>query len=242
MVKPLCWVKRVFKAGLGLIALTLFLLVVSFSCNFNGGKGVKDEGVIEYAITYPDSATMRYDSNMRPEKLIVKFKGKKTLTNIQGLSGAVSLSFIHNVDERLTIILVKLFNKKLFYTENYNDGDLPLVYSQMPKVLIKPSSDNVNFKGYNCFRYIGAFEGDSLNKFDILYTNQIGVENPNEKTPYASINGLLMAFTVKLYGQTMNLKAINIRSGNVHSSDFEVPRDYEMVSKETINDIFELMQ
>jgi hypothetical protein len=241
MVKPLCLIKRVFKPGFGLIALSLFLLVFTFSCNFNGRKGIKDEGVIEYSITYPDSATMRYESNMRPEKMIVKFKEKKTLTNIQGLSGAVSLSFIHNVDERLTIILVKLFNKKLFYTEKYNDGDLPLVYSQMPKVMLEPTSDNVKFQGYDCFRYIGVFEGDSLKKFDILFTNQIGIENPNEKTPYASINGLLMAFTVKLYGQTMNLRAISISKGNVHDSDFEVPRDYEMVSKETINDIFELM-
>lgn len=242
MVKPFGREKRKFIKGLGVNVLALFLLLFIFSCSLNEGKGLKNEGQIEYSITYPDSATMRYDSNMRPEKLVVKYKEKKTLTNIQGLSGAVSLSFIHNVDERLTIVLVKLFNKKLFYTENYNDGDLPMVYSQMPKVIIKPTSDNVTLKGYNCFRYIGVFEGDSLNKFDILFTNQLGVENPNEKTPYASINGLLMAFTVKLYGLTMNLKASKISRGKVQSSDFEVPKDYEMVSKETINDIFELMK
>lgn len=228
--------------GIGLKVLTLSVLLLNQSCDFNGGKGLSEEGVVEYAITYPDSSSKRFDSNMRPEKLVVKFKNKKTLTSIQGLSGAVSLSFIHKSDESSTIILVKLFNKKLYYTENYKKGEMPLVYLQMPKLIIKPTNDIVKVQNYECSRYIGSFEDDSLNKFDILFTNQLGVTNPNEKTPYAAIDGLLMVFTLKMYGQTMSLNATSISKGKVHNSDFEIPKDYERVSKETINDVFELMQ
>ncbi len=242
MAKPLYWLKLKMVNGSRLIVLVLIALILNLSCDFNGEKGLNEEGVIEYAITYPDSSSMQFDSNMRPEKLVVKFKNKKTLTSIQALSGAVSLSFIHKSDESSTIILVKLFNKKLYYTENYNSGEMPLVYSQMPNVIIKPTNDIVEIQNYKCSRYIGSFEDDSLSKFDILFTNQIGVANPNEKTPYAAIDGLLMAFTIKMYGQTMSLNATSISKGKVHNSDFEIPKGYEMVSKETINDIFELMQ
>lgn len=202
------------------------------------------EGVIEYSVTYPDSLSkpLKYDPSLRPDKMIVKFKNNKTISVVQGLSGAISFSFIQNPEKSESVTLIKLFNKKFFFKEVFNDTVLPLLYYQMPKLIILPLDEATQWLGFKCKNAEGRFLTDSLLPFSIMHTHEIAIDNPNIKTPYEPIDGVLLRFRVRLWGQTMQLEAVQVKHENINDSDFLIPSDHEAITKETLNDILALVQ
>lgn len=223
------------------VTLSVFSTIF-YSCDQLTSKPIS-EGIIEYAISYPDTLLpIRYDPSLRPNKMLVKFKDNKTLTIIQGMSGSLSFSLVQNVKGNHQLILIKLFNKKFYYEDNFEEGELPLIFRQMPNLVIKPTDDFVRYKKYKCNRAVAYFTDDSLSSFEVLHTPDIAIANPNLNTPYQQLQGVLMKFRLKLWGQTMQMDAIKVKSTNIPDDDFTVPKGYELITRDVLADIITLVQ
>ncbi len=215
---------------------------IFFSCNLLTNKPIS-EGIIEYAISYPDTLLpIRYDPSLRPNKMLVKFKNNKTLTIIQGMSGSISFSLVQNVKGNHQLILIKLFNKKFYYEDSFEEGELPLIFRQMPNLVIEQNDEFVRYTKYKCNRAEVFFTDDSLNRFEVLHTSEIAIANPNLNTPYQQLQGVLLKFRLKLWGQTMQMDAIKVKGTNIPDDDFTVPKGYELITRDVLTDIITLVQ
>jgi len=222
--------------------LIFLLLVVLSACkNFRSKKNF-NEGTIEYAIQVENGSKSNMNSSMIPNKIVVKFRDNNTSNKIEGLSGAVTLTYINNVEGKNSIVLVKLLNKKLFYEEPLINGGLPSTYSAMPRLIIQKTNDLIDFQGYKCNKAIATFDDSTSYSFEILYTNEIKITNPNANTPFDSIEGVMLKFNVKLYKHLLSISATNIKQEDIPMDNFTIPSDYAKVSRRTIEDFLSLLQ
>jgi len=221
-----------------LVVITIFC----YSCQTTSPKANFTEGVIEYNITYNDSVNLKYNTNLLPSLMTIKFREGQSLNRIEGFSGAIALTYISSTETKSNIVLVKIFNKKLFYKEPQKQGQEHLLFSQMPQINIEKQTQEFEFNGYTCRKAIAHFQ-DSLNtSFEIIYTNDLGIVAPNANTPFADIEGLMLKFKIKVGKYLMTLDAANISKEKVKLNEFVIPAEYEEVNKETIYNVLELMQ
>ncbi len=211
------------------------------SCGKKASRKNIIEGEITYTIGY-DSIPMKYDKDLLPSVMTIRFKDNNTSNTITGLSGAVSLSFINNVAMQSSITLVKLFNKKLYYLEPYDSTQYSISYSEMPKLSIQLTDETLVLNGYNCKKAVGQFADSTHLQFEIVYTNEIGIARPNAFTPFEAIDGVMLKFKIKLYNQVMTMEATEIKPVSVSMDEFSIPPDYEQVDRETIKEVILLLQ
>lgn len=218
------------------------LFIVLMGCNTNRSKNNFNEGTIEYSIQFDGNDGSKINTNMLPNKLTVKFRNDNTSNKIEGLSGSVNLTFIKNLDDNNLIVLVNLWSKKLFYQDSLLKANLPNAYAGMPDISIEKTDEIVRFKGYNCKKAIAHYKDSSNFTFDILYTNDINITNPNANTPFELIDGVMLKFSIKFNKYLMTISSTSIKSEEISMDEFTVPSGYEKVSKRTIEDLVSLMQ
>jgi len=218
------------------------LFIVLMGCNTNRSENNFNEGTIEYSIQFDGNDGSKINTNMLPNKLTVKFRDDNTSNKIEGLSGSVNLTFIKNLDDNNLIVLVNLWSKKLFYQDSLLKANLPNAYAGMPDISIEKTDEIVRFKGYNCKKAIAHYKDSSNFSFDILYTNDINIANPNANTPFELIDGVMLKFSIKFNKYLMTISSTSIKPEKISMDEFNVPSGYEKVSKRTIEDLVSLMQ
>ncbi|MBN1990336.1 MAG: hypothetical protein JW783_13120 [Bacteroidales bacterium] len=225
-----------------LVFLIVVISSICYSCQPASKSSNFTEGVIEYEITYNDSLNLKYNTNLLPNLMVIKFKDGNSLNRIEGFSGAIALTYINSKESNSNIVLVKILNKRLFYQENKESAQEHLFFSQMPELRLEKQPEEFEYNGYKCKKAIAHLK-DSLNTtFEIIYTNDIGISAPNANTPFAEIEGVMMRFNIKLGNYLMTLDVSRISKENVKSNEFSIPTDYEKVNRETIYNVLELMQ
>lgn len=230
---------RINYAILGLFTFSFILLV---GCIDKTPSKNFTEGYIEYSIEYEDDQPSKYGNNLRPTKMVVKFKNNNTINKIEGLSGAFSFAFIQNLETQTNYTLVKLLNKKLFYQEPIVDGSYPFAYHEMPSLTFNFTNEETEILGFDCRKVIATYN-DSLQKsFEILFTNEISVNVPNFNSPFDTIEGVMLKFSAIIFNQKMKITASNVRSSKISDDDFTIPSDYEEIDHETLKDIIALLQ
>jgi hypothetical protein len=232
---------KVFRAQVG-FAVVLFLAIVMVACNGLNFNNDFSEGYIEYAIEYDESIPFKYDSKLRPTKMVIKFKDGNTINRIEGFSGSLSLAFVQNIETQQNYTLIKVFSKKLFYQEPIKSDTYPLAYASLPKLTITKSNEDVNFLGLKCISAIASSTDSILLQFPILYTNELAISNPNFNSPFEDVEGVMLKFSVTLFNQKMNISATSIKHAKISDDEFTVPKDYEEVDYVTLMDLLELLQ
>jgi hypothetical protein len=174
--------------------------------------------------------------------MVVKFRDNNTVNKIEGLSGAFSFAFIQDVAAHKTYTLIKLFNKKLVYEELIREGSYPFAYEDMPKFTIQHTDDTEEFLGVNCKKAIATFTDTLWYPFEILYTQDLSIENPNFNTPFEEIDGVMLKFSVIFFNQKMKIVANRIKAAKISEDEFKVPQYYEKIDQETVKDVITLLQ
>lgn len=200
------------------------------------------EGIIEYTIIYDEGQPFKHDPKLRPDKMVVKFKDNNTINKIEGLSGGFMFSMVQNYKENQVYTLIKILGKKVFLSESIEDGRYPYAYSEMPSISIQKTEQKVVFMGLNCSKAIATFNDSLGHSFEILYTNELAINNPNRNTPFEEIDGIMLKFSAVLMKQNMQIVASSIKSREIPDDEFILPKGYEQIDEDTLEDIFELMQ
>lgn len=222
--------------------LIISLLLILSGCSGNRSKGSFTEGTIEYTIQFEGTDQSKINTNMLPNRLVVKFRNNNTSNRIEGLSGSVNLTFINNVEDKNLIVLVNIWSKKLFFQDSLVKENLPNAYAGMPEISIEKTSENVKFNGYSCKKAIAHFLDSSKYSFEILYTDEIDIKNPYANTPFEEIDGVMLKFGIKFNKYLMSISSTSIIAEDISMDEFSVPSGYEKVSKRTIEDLVSLMQ
>lgn len=218
------------------------LLVLLVDCKHRNVNAPFGEGTIVYSMNFTSNQNTTINTKILPNRLTIKFRNNNTTSKIDGMSGNVNLIYINNVDEQKCTILVNLWNKKLCYQDSLSNINIPNAYTGMQDITIEKTNEVVRFKGFNCKKAIAHYNNSVKDQFEILYTNDITIANPNANTPFSAIDGVMLKFCVKLSKYTIDINAETIEPGNIPIEEFSAPSGYEKVSKRTIEDLISLIQ
>lgn len=201
---------------------------------------LKDEGTIVYSITYAKDNQGKVSDKTLPTKMVVKYKKNKFLNQMEGMGGMVTLTYIQDKDINQCHYLVKLLNKKLYYTDSLGEISNNFMFADSTGITITPNHEKKEILGYLCNSATIQLGNAKKTKFTIFFTNEIGQPNPNQDTPFEPIKGIMLEFGMILSKVQVNLVASSIDSESIDTSTFEIPSDYKQMDKETLLEVFKL--
>jgi len=192
---------------------------------------------VVYQITYPDDT-----AKTLPTQMTIKYSNNMINTQIEALSGAVSITYIENRETKVSHYLIKLLNKKLFYTDSTGNFGASFLYQDMPSITITPQKGNKKILGYNCQVATFHINDSSQASFDVYYTKEIGRPNPNQNTPFEQIDGVMLQFGMVMAHRKVIIEASKIENSGTDISNFTVPTGYKRINKETLLEVFKLFK
>jgi GLPGLI family protein len=215
-----------------------FFIVFAYGCGSkSGGNGIS-EGVIEYDAEPVDKAHPMAD--LAPTKMTVKFKENKSCVDLSAGMGLFSTSFISDPDSRTMIQLVKLLNKK--YAHVFDTIELRKENEKTPKMVVQKTNETKMIAKYKCKKAHISFPGTDNPGFDVFYTTDIDIQNPNWSNPFSEIEGVMMEYQMTRHGMEMHFIARAVNCIEVDDAVFEVPEDYKVIGKPELDDLFEAFQ
>ena len=219
---------------LSLIAIGFSIAVFSGCNSFTTGK--ISEGTIEYAVTYPPGQKNDFMTSLMPGAIKYNFKNNEASVDLEISMGIVSTSLISNLNKKEVIQTLKIMGKK--YAVVMDTVGVQQMIDKEPKSKITFIDGTKMIAGYNCKHAKVTYESDTIAPFDVYYTEDINIENPNWSSPFRDIKGVLMEFHIKKYGLEMILTAKSVSKKNIEDRVFELSPDYKVISMEEMDKMF----
>lgn len=203
----------------------------------NGGTQPKENSLSEGTIVYTAEVMDNNSAfaSMAPNKMTVKFKNNKCVAEMNAGMGLLSTSFISNPDAKTFIILIKFMNKK--YSVVKADDEIKKD-NELFNLEIIPTKVTKKIAGYNCKKAIVHYKGGDPLDYDIYYTNELNIKNPNFSNPYYMVDGVLMEYKMKKFGLDIKFTAKSVAKEDVEDSNFNLPEDYKKITEAEMNEMF----
>ncbi|MBK7132903.1 MAG: hypothetical protein IPH69_08835 [Bacteroidales bacterium] len=211
----------------------LFIAVIfamtGYSCKEKGGKYI-DQGEIHYNINY--IGNFGVPKEYLPQNLIVSFKSDKILFEMIGFgkSGIMNLA---NPEKGIFDTYFSLFTKKFYYAAK--SGELFPGFEAMDDMILKKTSKTKVICGFTCKNAEVTFGKDRNKIYNIWYTNEIEVKDPNAATPFNEIDGVLLGFFFLMGPSELHFEAETVYKKDIPDETFERRDDFVRVTKENIN-------
>jgi GLPGLI family protein len=217
------------------LSVSLFVIIsLLHSCDIdiNGSKGIT-EGIIKYKITYLADENTNPVISLMPSFMNMSFKDNSVVMVVEGWMGIFKSTFIKN--DKNAITLLKILNKKYCYKSDKSGGFIG--FSNLKNLEIKYDNETKKILDFECNHAIVNVVNTDIS-FDIYYTKDIDIDNPNKFTPFIDVPGVLMDFQIEVNGIPMHLSASEIIEKDIPDDVFKVPDDYDIVTEEELKNIF----
>jgi hypothetical protein len=211
--------------------IALIIAMACYSCSDRGGKNI-DQGEIHYNIDYIGSVG-GMPRDILPKALIVSFKKDKILFEMStpiGNSGVINLA---NPDKGIYDTYLSLFTLRLLYEAQ--PGEIFPGFESMDSMILTKTTKTTVICGYNCKNAEVTFPSIKGRVFDIWYTDEIDIKNPNEATPFNSIDGVLLNFFFLMGKTELHFDAETVYRKDIPDALFERRDKFMRVSKENIS-------
>jgi hypothetical protein len=220
----------VVRSG-NILLFTIIFLFTICSCKEKGKRAIK-QGEIHYDVQYEGHITLM-PKELMPKNLIVSFKNDKIVYELispLGNSGIVNLS---NPSKEIHDTYLSMFTIRYFYASK--PGELYPGFEAMNGIEIRKTSKTARICGFNCKNAEVTFPYDRSKIYNIWYTNEIPIKDPNASTPFCQIDGVLMSFFFFIGRSEFHFLAQNVYKKEIPDKTFERKDKFKMVSKKDIN-------
>jgi hypothetical protein len=192
-----------------------------------------DEGVIEYALTFPGYDPNGIMAGMLPERTTLTFSEGKQLAELSAGMGVFRTSMVADNSQHSLQYHMSLMSKKI--VSELMTRDLEAIHKGISKPYILHTADVDTIAGYPCKRAVAIFDRMDLPEVDLWYTEAIDMDDPNWFGPFAEVPGVLMRYEMVQYGLRMHLDAISVTPGKVDGTQFDTRAEYERVAPEVLH-------
>jgi hypothetical protein len=212
------------------------ILIWTAGCKQSDEKFIS-EGEIEYQASVIDQNNSM--ATMAPSKMTVRFKANKSCAEMTAGMGLFSASFISDPEKKTFTQLVKILNKKFILT--LDEAMIQKENGRYPVKLI-PTNETKHIAGYKCLKVkVIPLDHKSM-PYDIFYTKDLNIKNPNFTNPFHKVDGVLMEYQLKKFGLEMRFIATSVKKEAVDDKCFQVPPEYKKVSEKEMRMIFDDLQ
>ena len=218
------------RSGKGILIAITSILILN-SCN-KGGAGNLTQGEIHYDVEYMGQVT-RMPKEIMPKNLIVSFKDDKILYELISPIGNSGITNLANPSKEIYDTYLSLFSIRYFYASR--PGEIYPGFDAMSGLEIRKTTKTAEICGLKCKNAEVTFPSDRSKVYDVWYTDEIPVNNPNASTPYYQIDGILMSFFFFIGHSEFHFEAQNIYKKEIPDKVFDRKEHYKKVSKTDIN-------
>ena len=185
------------------------------------------EGVIEYALSFPDCDPNGIMAGMLPERTTVTFCDDRQVAELSAGMGIFRTTMISDNTSKALDYHLSLMSKKIMAHMLPRDLELFNPKSGRPTILY--TSDLETIAGYPCRKAVAVFDKMDEPEIELWFTDRIEMKNPTWVGPFADVPGVLMRYDVVQYGMRMRLDAISVTPGKVDRTKFERKQEFEEV-------------
>ena len=232
--------KNLFTSTLLASCSVALLLFSGCGQETNGESSVEiiEEGKIVYSLSYPQFESDNIFTSMFPKEMSFKFKDNNTRNELKTSMAVFSTSLLANSKEKKVTHLVRIANK--YSGLEMDSVEIMEEYGKKPDGMkITPTDSIKEIAGYKCKHAHITFENDTSKYFDVFYTNEIGLDNPNWCTPFYEIKGVLMEAQVTQFNMDMHMIATSVVAEEYPDEDFTITKEYQPITIEEMADIFQ---
>ena len=191
------------------------------------------EGVIEYALTFPDYDPNGLMAGMLPERTTLTFSHGRELAELSAGMGVFRTSIITDNDRKEMRYHLSVLNKKI--VSHLERRDMPALNKEEPALTILNTNEMDTIAGYPCRKAIAIYGSIDMPEIELYYTDRIGLNDPNWYGPFNAIPGVLLRYEMVQYGMRMRLEAVAVRPGPVDEAKFADKGGYTRVSPEALH-------
>jgi|APTNR8051073442_1049403.scaffolds.fasta_scaffold01210_5 hypothetical protein len=191
------------------------------------------QGVIEYALSFPDYDPNGLMAGMLPERTTLTFADDKQVAELSAGMGIFRTTMVMDGVEKDLNYHLSMMSKKM--VAHLRPNDLRLFNAEIGRPTIIFTDDRDTIAGYPCRRAVAVFDRIDHPETDLWYTDRIDLKNPNWASPFAEIPGVLLRYDLVQYGMRMRLDAISVTEAEVDLAKFQVKADFDPVQPEVLH-------
>jgi hypothetical protein len=214
-----------------LLSIVLVFAMTSYSCKEKGGKFI-NQGEIHYNIDYT-GIFGPMPREVMPKNLVVAFKHDKILFEMISSFGNSGIVNLANPEKGIFDTYFSLFTIKYFYA--VQPGEQFPGFEAMEGINIRKTTKTAVMCGFNCKNAEVTFPSKKDKVYEIWYTNEIDVKNPNTATPFNEIDGVLMSFFFLLGQSELHFNAETVYKKEIPNEIFERREKFTRVSRNEID-------
>jgi len=214
------------------ISLYSFLVILAgiYGCKESSLRSF-DEGEIHYKIIFHDRNAILPDELM-PNSMVVTFKGNKTLMEISSPVGNNGVFIVNEPDKDRSRTFLRVLGMKYYYEGTANE--IPPGIDPMKGMSVEITNQHTDILDLKCNKAIIKIPEKDFT-YDIWYTDELKISNPNDSTPFKDINGVLMNFFFLMGDIMVEFQADGIYERPVPDKIFEKGDDFRRIDRSAMD-------
>jgi len=175
---------------------------------------------------------------MLPNSLVVKFKQNKILMEIMTPIGNNGIFNIIDPEQGRIDTFLRLLGMKFCYTGIF--GEIPPGIDPMTDMKIEKTGVTREMFGLNCLNAKATIPTGSY-EFDLWYTEEIGIDDPNSSTPFSTIDGVLISFFYRMGEMIVEFQAEGVYNKPVSDKDLTLSGKFRNIDRDDMDSIISKM-
>ncbi|MEA1886630.1 MAG: hypothetical protein U9N72_05425 [Bacteroidota bacterium] len=217
-------------------SLVCIILLGLFSCKKSSLKSI-DEGEIHYKITFHDRNAVLPDELM-PNSMVVRFKNDKTLLEITSPIGNNGVFIITKPDNNQIQTFIRVLGMKYYYQGPANE--IPPGINPMSNMDLKNTNEVVTILDLKCKKTVVTIPEKDFT-YDLWYTEEIYIKDPNSYNPFKDIDGVLINFFFIMGDIIIEFEAEGIYFRPVPDKAFEKVQNFRRIDRKSMDDLIASM-
>jgi hypothetical protein len=214
-----------------ILFIVIIVAMTAYSCKHIGGKNI-DQGEIHYKIDYIGNVG-GMPKEFLPKNLIVSFKDDKVLFEMISTFGNSGILNLANPDKKIFDTYFSLFTIKYFYASA--PGEMFPGFEAMQGMEIHKTAKTCVICGFNCKNAEVVIPSSKTKVYEIWYTDEIDIKDPNASTPYHPIDGVLMSFFFFLGPTELHFDVESVYRKEIPDEAFERRNNFRRVTRQEID-------
>ena len=217
---------------------SVFLLPTLIVGSCTNMEPAVSEGIITYDISYPRPIEDKWMEKLMPKEMEMQFKNNNINTELSFGLGMIKIGYITNTEDKKLHQMLKFMRKR--NVSHRNAEEVEELLSQVPNHKIELLADTKTIAGFLCHKAVVKVESTSDPYiYDLWYTKEIKIKEPNWFTQFKSIPGVLMEYRLEKFNVIMHFTAIDVENSKINDTKFEIPEKYKEISVDAMEKTFE---
>jgi len=212
------------------------MLVGLTGCTKSPLKSI-DEGEIHYKITFQNRNAVLPDELM-PSSMVVKFKDNKTLMEITSPIGNNGVFIISEPDKNQMQTIIRVLGMKYYYMGTTDE--IPPGINPMNNMDLETTKQVSKILDLKCRKAIVKIPEKDFT-YELWYTEEIDIKNPNSYNPFKDIDGVLINFFFMMGDIIVEFEAEGIYLRSIPDKTFERGENFRRIDRKSMDDLIASM-